>query len=142
MICECLPSIRAGDVDLKGQRTVRIFGHRVAVDSTPCTYGERHWFLCPLCERRCGVLYISGCRLCVGARYRSESLSPKDRRLRKALKRRARLGQGKGGLLRPFPAKPKWMRWKTYLQLRKRALREEAVLFQELHSCLVTLRCP
>ncbi len=137
MICERLPAIRADKVDLKGHDFVFIFGHRVAVDRTPCTFGgHRHWFLCPLCERRCAVLYRSGCRLCVGAHYRSESLSPKNRRLRKAIKRRSLLGQGEGGLLRPFPTKPKWMRWKTYLELRKHALREEAEIVREMYGAL------
>ena len=35
-------------------------------------------------------------------------------------------------MLRPFPAKPKWMRWKTYLQLRERALREDAEIVFDL----------
>jgi len=38
--------------------------------------GTRHWFACPACERRVGVLFVHplsneiGCRLCLGLEYR------------------------------------------------------------------------
>ena len=38
--------------------------------------GTRHWFACPLCGRRAGVLFVHpitnaiGCRLCLGLDYR------------------------------------------------------------------------
>lgn len=38
--------------------------------------GTRHWFACPTCSRRVGVLFVHpissavGCRLCLGLEYR------------------------------------------------------------------------
>ena len=45
----------------------------------PCRFGgERLWFCCPQCCRRCEVLYLSPmlfvCRLCAGLPYRSQML--------------------------------------------------------------------
>ena len=39
---------------------------------------------------------------------------------------RERLGQVDGGVIAPFPSKPKWARWPRYLRLRREALRREA----------------
>lgn len=99
--------------------------------------GRRQWFLCPSCERRCAIIYrrgsgpLWGCRICMNGRYTSERMSPNDRKLHKAIKLRTRLGQRSGGIIAPFPPKPKGMHWKTYLALREEAeMREKEILLK------------
>lgn len=81
--------------------------------------GQRQWFLCPDCGRRCAIIYRVGieprwgCRLCLNGHYISEHMSPTDRRLHAAFKVRERLGQTKGGIVVRFPPKPKGMHWET-----------------------------
>jgi hypothetical protein len=79
----------------------------------PCRFGgERAYFLCPDCGRRCEVLYgpsrFGGfaCRLCLRLGYASESESPVDRTWRRQRKLEARLDDDGG--------KPAWMRWRTF----------------------------
>lgn len=95
--------------------------------------GSRTWFLCPHCNRRCGVLYDNPaygwlCRICCNGRYASEVESPIDRLYRKARKLRCRLGQTNPDMTLPFPGKPSGMHWSTYLRLRKEGLAQEARL--------------
>ena len=133
MICEHSRSVHIRDVPVRDDDlAVMILGHRVAIDRTPCHFGgNRNWFLCPFCERRCAVIYKKGCRLCSSGRYLSESLSPKNRRLRKAIARRAALGQTEGGIMRPFPPRPKWMRQTKYDRLKLAGLVDEAMILRE-----------
>ena len=89
--------------------------------------GERLWFACPGCGRRCLVLYGGRrfrCRRCVGLPYASQHERRDDRLLTRAQDIRMRLG-GSASLGEPFPEKPKGMHWKTYDRLRHhlRALR-------------------
>ncbi len=56
----------------------------VYLESTPCHYGgSRKWFLCPLCNRRVGVLCGAGklflCRHCYQLPYSSQRESGLDR---------------------------------------------------------------
>jgi len=56
----------------------------VYFDRTPCHIGgERLWFICPNCRRRCEVLCLNGkwpaCRKCYRLPYRSQCESPLDR---------------------------------------------------------------
>ncbi len=67
-----------------------------------------------------------GCRLCLNGHYRSEHMSPRDRRLHAAFKVRDRLGQVAGGILVRFPSKPKGMHWRTYEEIRFAALHDES----------------
>ena len=52
------------------------FNYRVYLDTTPCNYGgERWWFRCPSCGRRCRILYGGPeftCRVCRDLTYRSQ----------------------------------------------------------------------
>jgi hypothetical protein len=83
--------------------------------------GERLWFACPRCGRRCAVLYGGRrffCRRCVGVPYASQNEAVHERLLRRVQDMRERLG----GCLyvsldAPFPPKPKRMRWTTYRRL-------------------------
>ena len=83
--------------------------------------GKRPWFLCPQCDRRCGVLYSFRsriiCRKCGGLTYESQNESREFRALRKVQKICVRLG-GSGDLSDPFPSKPRYMHWRTYHRIR------------------------
>ena len=54
------------------------YAYYVYLDTTPCYFGnKRWWFLCPVCNRRCRVLYLPGwathfaCRICHDLTYES-----------------------------------------------------------------------
>jgi hypothetical protein len=87
--------------------------------------GERLWFACPRCGRRCAVLYGGQrffCRRCVGVPYASQSMAAHYRLLHRAQAIRERLGGPMyASLDAPFPPKPKRMRWRTYRRLRAKA---------------------
>ena len=135
MICEAAHRV---DIRTYGQnppRELRHRGQRIDVTHTNCHFGGRRWwFLCPGCKRRCAILYPTLCRLCRALSYRSMKQSPADRRLEKAIALRKRLGQSEGGVLVPFPQKPKYMHWHTYFQLRLEALKEEAIILDRFRA--------
>jgi hypothetical protein len=84
--------------------------------------GERLWFACPRCGRRCGVLYIGGrhfvCRRCMALPYASRHQAAPDRLRRRARAIRERLGGSDyANLSLDFPPKPKRMHWSTYERL-------------------------
>jgi hypothetical protein len=93
---------------------------RVAFAYGAAGFGQRLWFACPVCGRRCRILYGGSrfkCRLCHGARYESQFESSNWRLVRRAQKIRMRLG-GSPSLEHPFPAKPTKLRWSTYRRLK------------------------
>lgn len=109
-------------------------GVRIPIVRTPGPLGGmRNWWLCPRCERRCVLLYGEDyiCRICAKGRYRSELASPRQRKLLKAFKTREQLGQTAGGIIAPFPPKPKYMHWSTYLRARAEAEQNELRILQE-----------
>ncbi len=89
----------------------------IAIARTACFYGgNRPWFLCPKCGRRCGVLYFSGrgaglyeCRDCVKVTYASQCEDSLGRTWIKQSKIEARLVDGWH--------RPKGMHRKTYERL-------------------------
>ena len=90
--------------------------HRVEFTWTPCRFGgQRTWFVCPCCGRRCAVLYgvdhrgRFSCRLCMNLAYSSETEDTTGRLWRKQLKLEAKLSE--------HGAKPKWTRWRTYMRI-------------------------
>ncbi|PBB77888.1 hypothetical protein CK218_27685 [Mesorhizobium sp. WSM3879] len=97
----------------------------IALDSTEQHFGgERHWFICPCCGRRCATLYAGEqfrCRLCLDLSYRSQSEDPRTRCLSKARKLRQRLG-GSANLPLQLFDKPTGMHWRTYNRLYEKAL--------------------
>lgn len=104
-------------------------GIRISIVRTPGPLGGmRKWLLCPRCKRRCVLLYRNDyvCRICAKGRYRSELASPHQRKLLKAFKTREQLGQTAGGIVAPFPRKPKHMHWSTYFRVRSAAEWNEA----------------
>ena len=87
--------------------------------ATPGYGGRRAWFRCPLCARRCAILYIAGrlaCRVCLGLAYRSERGTKQDRLNRKARKLLDRVGRAAISY-EGFPPKPPGMWWRTYIRL-------------------------
>lgn len=105
---------------LRGLRGISVEGQLIEIVTTPCNFGgERRWFLCPGCGRRCRILRTGlRCNTCVAGRHRSEILSVPDRMLLKAQKLRRRLGQLGQMQGMPIPPKPPRMRWHTYLRMR------------------------
>lgn len=88
----------------------------VWLERLPCRFGgERTYFLCPGCGRRCERIYgldqagRFSCRVCLRLAYASESESPEDRTWRRERKLERRLTE-EGG-------KPKGMRWSTYQRI-------------------------
>lgn len=84
--------------------------------------GQRQWFQCLSCNRRCRVLYggvFFRCRRCHRLKYDSQSEASYARACSQSHGIRKRLGQT-GSLSDPFPPKPKGMHWKTYWRLRDR----------------------
>jgi hypothetical protein len=94
--------------------------------------GERAWFACPCCGRRCAVLYGGwrfSCRRCVALPYASQHEAAHERRLRRVQGLRERLGgELYASLDMPFPPRPKRMRRATYRRLRARAGRLERAM--------------
>lgn len=81
--------------------------------------GERPWWECPCCYRRCAVLYALGenpflCRLCLSLTYVTAQSDTFSRAMRKDAEFRRRLGWNLG---EPFPHKPKGMHWRTWDRL-------------------------
>lgn len=120
MICDAQPvRIDSRSSWLRGLRAIRVDGQLIEIVTTPCNFGgERRWFLCPGCGRRCAILRTGlRCNMCRGGRHRSELKAPVDRLLGKARKLRLRLGQLDPAVGGPIPNKPHLMRWHTYLRI-------------------------
>jgi hypothetical protein len=92
----------------------------IKLQSSSCHFGgERRWFVCPSCGKPKGVLFCARyfhCRTCLGLTYASQAQTSPERRINRIVARRRKLGSS-GSLREAFPAKPKRMRWKTYLGL-------------------------
>jgi hypothetical protein len=107
-------SLRAGD---RQARSVRITWTETHFG------GRRAYFACPECSARANILYAASylaCRKCHELAYRSENLTKlwrKNERLRKLQKT---AGADPSRFPCPIPPKPKWQRWHTYLNLRRK----------------------
>jgi hypothetical protein len=86
--------------------------------------GQRRWFQCLSCARRCRILYGGSryrCRRCHGLKYESQYEPSYQRAVNQADKLRKRVGGERGAFdEEPFPPKPKGMHWKTYRRLEER----------------------
>ena len=92
--------------------------------------GYRHWFLCPGCHRRVGVLYGAiwfRCRHCHDLRYESQRCNHTYSAISRVQKIRMRLG-GSADLSEPTPQRPRYMHHRTY----DRLLHQQAMA---LRSC-------
>ena len=86
----------------------------IRIDHTSCNYGGvRPWFLCSVCHRRAGLLFLRAgrfaCRHCNRVAYVTQSCDALDRMWRKQAKIEARLGDNW--------QRPKGMRRHTYDRL-------------------------
>ena len=61
------------------QSQIKVLGLRVGLTTSKTRFsGDRLWFVCPLCNRRCESIYrhgsreIVGCRHCLNVRYRKQ----------------------------------------------------------------------
>lgn len=98
---------------------------RVSIERTRCNYGgERVWFQCPTCGRRCELLYLRfgrfACRKCNHVAYSSQAGGVLDRLTHKLDKLRKRIERGR----------PKGMRLHTYDRLRGECLELESLVDQ------------
>lgn len=89
---------------------------------TACNYGRtRPWFVCPVCQRRAGVLYMRAgrfaCRDCQRVAYASQSEDALGRMWRKQARIEGRLAD--------HWQRPKGMRQKTYVRLRSKVFELE-----------------
>ena len=113
---------------------------RLNLASTHCNLGgQRPWFLCPDCGRRCAIVYsVQGwftCRLCARLNYESQRTMIREGARNRLRAIRQRLGAS-GNLLEPFPPRPKGMHRRTYDRLRQEADRLEAVHYGRLAAFL------
>jgi len=93
----------------------------VMLDWTPCNYGgSRVRFRCPVCGRRCALLYgveaAFMCRQCGGLTYGSKNQSPLDRKMERAQAIRRKLG-GSENIFSDFPRKPTGISVEKYRDL-------------------------
>ncbi len=135
MICEDLKvRLDMRKLHLAGFTGLRLDGVLIPIVTTPCHFGgERRWFLCPRCGRRCQVIYQGLiCRKCTGARYELEALSPRDRAIVQAIRLRRRLGQRNGNMSMPIPERPDGMAGATYARMRLRIMACEAAAIRML----------
>ena len=94
---------------------------RVEIWSTQTSLGgQRQWFRCPGCHRRCRILYGGPrfrCRLCHGLRNEFQFESRAQRANRRARKIRRRLGGSSTARWRNFRPGRVSMHWATYRRL-------------------------
>lgn len=98
----------------------KAYDYSIQVSKTPCNYGHyRHWWLCPKCSKRVGMLYCAGlyvCRHCIAANYQSQLQQPIDRIYSKLNAIRARMGW-QVGVIHGIGERPKGMHDSTYNRL-------------------------
>lgn len=140
-------SAASGSAQLRYTKDGKPFEHTVYFAQTACNYGGvRYWFRCEGCQRRVGVLYLSGgqfaCRHCFSLAYKSERENSTYRLYRKADKIRVRLGWGAGVALLSG-GKPKGMHWKTFYRMKAKqddtaqlVLESTAQLYNDMFSRL------
>lgn len=98
----------------------------VPVEYVPVGYGERPYFLCPVCGTRCLKLYLNSnyftCRSCANINYESTRERYADRMMNRARNIRRRIGasMSMADSISPYD-KPKRMRWYTFNRLKAQA---------------------
>jgi hypothetical protein len=116
----------------------------ISLCSIVCNFGGRRWyFTCPRTHERVSVLWKPRGSPMFASRqafqrqvaYFSQFLTPGARAVQSAQNIRRKLGgDNSPALLSDFPAKPKWMRWRTYERLLNRHEAEaEAALTGVIH---------
>jgi len=107
-----------------GVPTIRCNGEVIGIESAPCNLGgERYYFVCPACDRRCTKLHpkLSGgvaCRRCaIGRDYlQTRNLDPSTRLRHQRAKLAERLGAVEPGSFQ-LPPRPAGMWKRTYDRL-------------------------
>lgn len=109
--------------------------------------GQRAYFQCPRCFKGAELLYSTtffACRACHGLAYRTENLTPLWRKKERLVKLQQRAGMDVSRYPRPMPAKAKWLRWHTYLNLRRKIQEADhdfaAAWMRSRHGAMLRLR--
>jgi hypothetical protein len=107
----------------------------INLEWTPCHLGgERPWFACPECGRRCALLYLNphlACRACHQLVYACQRETDYARLIRRTNKLRRRLGW-EPGILNDDGGKPAGLHWHTYYQLMRQQQRYQLLALCEL----------
>lgn len=109
------------------------------ISTRPHYGGYRYWLRCPTTGKKYAKLYYDGStgefmsREALNLAYRSQCLDPISRLAEKAKKGRLQLG-GEPNLFAPFPEKPKYMRHRTYFQIRQKALSSQNLFFNSIRK--------
>lgn len=91
----------------------------VGIERVRLKFGERPFWRCPRCWRRCSSLYLGSglvCRVCRRLKHGSTREHEADRAHRAANKVRRKLGW-EFGIANPRGGKPARMHWRTYERL-------------------------
>lgn len=107
----------------------------INLEWTPCHLGgERPWFACPECGRRCALLYLNphlACRVCHQLVYACQRETDYGRLIRRTNKLRRRLGW-EPGILNDDGGKPAGLHWHTYYQLMRQQQHYQLLALCEL----------
>lgn len=102
----------------------------VKLSFTPCHFGgDRPWFRCPCCDRRCAILWGRGrflCRSCHRVAYPSQNESIGSQAIRRIHEIRAALGV-EASLPIEHIKRPRYMRYGRFQTLFFELLRHEAI---------------
>ena len=108
----------------KGVEALRLNGLHVRINWRAAPFGGRRaYFFCPECTARVEILYTEpylACRCCHNLAYRTENLTPLWRKNAKLRKLQKKAGADTSRLPCPIPPKTKWVRWHTFLNLRRK----------------------
>lgn len=107
----------------------------ITLEWTPCHLGgERPWFICPECGRRCALLYLNphlACRGCHQLVYACQRETDYARLIRRTNKLRRRLGW-EPGILNDDGGKPAGLHWQTYYKLMRQQQHYQMLALCEL----------
>ncbi len=123
------------------QNYLLINKQRVAIVLTPNTFGgDRSWFSCPACQRKCAKLYFSKrltCQKCTHLTYSSQNEGAAPRAIRRSRKIRHKLGADRS-ILVPITNKPRYMHWNTFYRLVSKADAAENIQYTFLQKQLAS----
>lgn len=116
--------LRRAQIIIAGQVSALLGTVHVGVTWLHCHFGNaRPLWHCPQCGRKVYVLYqceTIACRRCLDLAYYSQRLVPEFRLSHRAIQMRERLGQKTGGIVDPFPKRPKGRHWRTFVRDRRK----------------------